>query len=58
MEHVEFYFMTDSNKEDCREYDVEKFDDAREKFHLEFPDDETRPRVFEIKVKHVKPKVV
>jgi hypothetical protein len=50
--------MTDSNEEDCREYDVEKFDDAREKFHLEFPDDETRPRVFEIKVKHVKPKVV
>jgi hypothetical protein len=50
--------MTDSNEEDCREYDVEKFDDAREKFHSEFPDDDTRPRVFEVKVKHVKPKVV
>lgn len=58
MDHVEFHFRTESGKEECRSYDVERFDDAREKFHSEFPDDETRPRVFEIKVEHLKPKVV
>ncbi len=58
MEHVEFYFISESGNEECRSYDVERFDEAREKFHSEFPDDDSRPRVFEIKVKHLKPKIV
>lgn len=57
MDLVEFHFRVDG-EETLRQYEVATFDEAREKFHSEFPDDDTRSRVFEVKVKHVKPKVV
>jgi hypothetical protein len=57
MDLVEFHFKVDG-EETLRQYEVAAFDEASRKYHLEFPDEETRPRVFEVRVKHLKPKLV
>lgn len=59
MEVVEFYFKeSEEAKEQTRKYEVEDYEDAIAQFRAEFPDDETKPAIFRIRVEHPEQKVV
>lgn len=59
MDSIEFYFNdTNDKSEVVRKYEVPTFDDAVMKFHEEFPDEETRPKLFRVRVEHLQEKVV
>lgn len=59
METVEFYFKeSEEAKEQTRKYEVEDYEDAIAQFRAEFPDEETKPAIFRIRVEHVQPNVV
>ena len=50
MEVVEFYFKTPEDSTDqIRRYEVDSFEEAISKFHQEFPDESTRPRIFRVR---------
>lgn len=53
MEIVEFYFKQgDDDKEQTRKYEVEDYENAIAQFRAEFPDEETKPAIFRIRVEH------
>ena len=58
METVEFYFKQDEDKEQTRKYEVEDYEDAIAQFRTEFPDEETKPAIFRIRVEHPNTNVV
>lgn len=59
MEIVEFYFKeSEEAKEQTRKYEVEDYEDAIAQFKAEFPNEETKPAIFRIRVEHVQPNVV
>lgn len=58
METVEFYFKQDEDKEQTRKYEVEDYEDAIAQFGAEFPDEETKPAIFRIRVEHPNTNVV
>lgn len=58
METVEFYFKQDKDKEQTRKYEVEDYEDAIAQFRAEFPDEETKPAIFRIRVEHPNTNVV
>ena len=50
MEVVEFYFRASEDSADqIRRYEVDSFEEAISKFHQEFPDENTRPRIFRVR---------
>jgi hypothetical protein len=56
---VEFYFNDPTtSKEVVRKYEVSMFDDAVRKFQAEFPEANSRPRIYRIRSEHLKSKVV
>lgn len=57
MEIVEFYFKQD-DKEQTRKYEVSTYEDAISQFRAEFPDEETKPTIFRIRVEHPNQNVV
>lgn len=59
MDRIEFHFKDlSTGEETIRVYEVPTFDDAISQFHDEFPKEGERPRIFQIKVEHLKQKVV
>lgn len=59
MDRVIFHFRdAKTDLEAIREYEISEFDEAIKQFHLEFPDESTRPRVFRVEVGHLPEKVV
>ena len=59
MEIVEFYFKEiEEAKEQTRKYEVEDYEDAIAQFRAEFPNEETKPAIFRIRVEHPNTNVV
>ena len=58
MEIVEFYFKQEDDKEQTRKYEVSTYEDAISQFRAEFPNEETKPAIFRIRVEHQNQNVV